>query len=450
MEPQANNGPRPGRIAEGIGHQFIERAVVSVVSVLMSALVARHLGPDNLGALSWGGAMLSLFAIAANMGMDLVAVRLISERPEDEGRVMGTALTLKVVGALVMALAFWATIRLVQPPSNEAALAAWVYGFQLIANPLATANIWFQARFRTGDAARVRLASFAVITLTRLAVIFLDGSVVALAWVAVAETALAGLLVSARWWWAAARSRTTGFDGGRARELLRFGWPELVSGIAVTIYLKIDQVMLGNMASQSELGQYAAATRLVESTYVLPVIVTGVVSPLLFRLHATDLEAYRRTAQKLHDAMFTLGLVIALSMSALSVPICWLLFGAVYPDAPGLLALQSWSVVFVALNVSTGKLTHAEGLLSQTIYRQILGAFLNVGLNLLWIPRWGAHGAAVATLVSYAFSCYVAFLFSARVRHLAGYVSRAVLSPPRVIPEAVQWLIAAYRERGRR
>ena len=123
MEPQANNGPRPGRIAEGIGHQFIERAVVGVVSVLMSALVARHLGPDNLGALSWGGAMLSLFAIAANMGMDLVAVRLISEQPEDEGRVMGTALTLKVVGALVTALAFWATIRLVHPPSKEAALA---------------------------------------------------------------------------------------------------------------------------------------------------------------------------------------------------------------------------------------------------------------------------------------------------------------------------------------
>lgn len=414
--------------------------VVGLVSTLLSAFVARTLGPDNLGALSWGTALVALFVITANLGLDLVAVRLLSEDPSAEGRVLGSTYFLKTLGALGAFALLALTVELVEPPSTLAHLATYVVGLQLLLNPLNVASLWFQARIRTGEAARLRLIAFLLSTALKIAAIALGYGVVALAALTALEFAFGGLVVTLRWLGLPERQRPLAVSRAQVTELLRFGWPELVSGIAVTLYLKIDQVMLGRMATQGELGQYAAATRLVEATYAIPVIITGVVSPVLFRLHANDRAEYVRYAQRLHDAMFTVGLAMALPITLLATPICHFLFGPVYPDAPSLLALQAWSIVFVALNVTTGKLTHAEGLLAHTIYRQILGALLNIGLNLWMIPRWGPHGAAVATLISYGFSCWIAFLLSARVRHLAGYVSRSFTSPPRVARALWDWL----------
>lgn len=67
-----------------------------------------------------------------------------------------------------------------------------------------------------------------------------------------------------------------------------------------------------------------------------------------------------------------------------------------------MLAIHIWAAVFVFLGVASGKWFLAENRQLLKLQRSVLGAVSNVILNLLLIPRHGAAGAAVATLISYA------------------------------------------------
>jgi PST family polysaccharide transporter len=178
----------------------------------------------------------------------------------------------------------------------------------------------------------------------------------------------------------------------------------MLNGIAVLLSLRIDQAMLTLMRGEHENGIYAAAQRLSEMLFFIPLAVVGAAAPALLRSHQTDLAEYRRRLGRVFTMLAWTAIGIALPVSLLADWIVTALFGRAFAQSGPVLALHIWSAPALFLGVAASNWFVAESRQKDLLVRSTLGAAANVALNLLLIPAYGARGAALATLVSQTFT----------------------------------------------
>jgi PST family polysaccharide transporter len=83
-----------------------------------------------------------------------------------------------------------------------------------------------------------------------------------------------------------------------------------------------------------------------------------------------------------------------------------------------ILSIHIWASIFVFMGLVQSPWNIAEGLTKLYLKRTIVGAIINVVLNLLLIPIYSGIGAAIATVISYGFSSFVLNAFDVRTRKL--------------------------------
>jgi O-antigen/teichoic acid export membrane protein len=185
-----------------------------------------------------------------------------------------------------------------------------------------------------------------------------------------------------------------------ARELLSESWPLVLNSVAIVVSVRVDQMMITSMRGTTENGIYAAAQRLMEVVYYLPVATMAAANPVLLRWHQQDDAGYRARLQKVFTALAMAGVVLAIGISLTSTWVVRTLFGAEFEPSGPVLAILAWNapVLFVAVAQTNWFIAHGRqrGLMT----RSMVSAVLSVALNLVLIPRLGAPGAAIAMLVS--------------------------------------------------
>jgi len=213
----------------------------------------------------------------------------------------------------------------------------------------------------------------------------------------------------------------------RARTLLAGSWPLMLSSLGVWVYMRVDQLMLGTMADDRTLGIYSAAVRLAEAWYFVPMVIVSSVFPSIVQLKNQDPHLYYQRVQKLFNLMSALSYAVVIPTSFLAGPIITLLFGPSYLEAAPILLVLMWSGLFVSLGVAREAWIVTEGLAPFSLATTIVGAVCNVALNLLLIPRYGAMGAAVATLVAQWAAVSLSTLFRHETRPVFRMQAKAVL-----------------------
>jgi PST family polysaccharide transporter len=189
-----------------------------------------------------------------------------------------------------------------------------------------------------------------------------------------------------------------------------------IAGMAVVLYMKIDQVMLGEMLGDRDVGLYSAAIRLSEVWYFIPVSIVTSVSPSLFEAKKISAALYYQRLGRLSRLVALIALAIAVPMTFASGYLMTTLYGSEYKDAGTVLAVHIWAALFVFLGVAQNPWTVSEGLTKLALLRTSLGAAANIFLNLLLIPTYGPTGAAIATTVSYALSAVILNALSPKTR----------------------------------
>jgi PST family polysaccharide transporter len=203
-----------------------------------------------------------------------------------------------------------------------------------------------------------------------------------------------------------------------ARKLLADSWPLILSGISIMVYMRIGQIMLGNLAGNQAVGIYSAATKISELWYFIPTAIVSSVYPAIIQAKRVDQGLYYRRLQRLFSIMTLLSLSIALPMTFLSGTIVSLLFGREFLAAGPVLAVHIWAAFFVFLGVAQGPWDLTENLTKLSLFRSTVGAIVNVVLNSVLIPIYGPIGTAIAAVVSYMFSAYLLNVVTARTRRI--------------------------------
>ena len=185
-------------------------------------------------------------------------------------------------------------------------------------------------------------------------------------------------------------------------------------------------MQLGNVA---QVGYYAAATRLSEALYMLPMIACTALFPVVVRSHAAGPDTYARRMEAFYGLMFWGGMAVALPLSLLAPWLIRLLFGPEYQASIDVLRIHAWSLPLVALGVA-----RARTLIAEDLPRfNLLAAGVNLVGNALlawWlIPPLGAVGAAWASVLPRLVSVVAINFVFARTRRQGVVMLRALRAP---------------------
>jgi PST family polysaccharide transporter len=411
--------PTVQRLLRNTSWHVGDRAFRLGVGFLVGVWVARYLGPERFGMLSYAMAVAALLGSAATLGTDNVVLRELVQRPGEEGAILASASAVRLAGALLSAAAIVFAALAMEQGHPQVRLLVLLAGAAILFKPFDAADVWFQSRTDSGPPVRARGAAFLLVTATKVGLVLAVAPVAAFAACEPLTAGLSALFLLVAYARRGRRFTLAGASWREARYLLRESWPLLLAGMAIMVYTRIDQVMLENMLGPqgaSAVGLYSVALRLSEVWYFVPMAIVPAVFPALVEARKQGEAAYLALFGRLLSLMSALALGVALPMTFLSGPVIRLVFGGRYQGAGPILAVHIWTTLFVFWGVVAEAWYLNEGLARLTLYRTVAAACLNVLLNLVLIPRWGGLGAAVATLIAQASSAWLSNLALARTR----------------------------------
>ena len=408
------------------GWLFADKILRMGVGLFVGVWIALYLGPEQFGLWNFAIAFAALFGAFATLGLDGIVVRELVKNPERQNELLGSAFALKLIGGAVTLLIALFAISLVR--SGET-LTLWLVGLSAAGFIFQSVNVidfYFQAKVQSKYTIYAANAAFILMTLVKISLLLTSAPLIAFAWAGLGEIALTAIFLLVAYRFNHHNMREWRYDGRVARELLKASWPLILSGLAIMIYMRIDQIMIGQMLGDKEVGLYSAAVRISEVWYFIPMAIVSSVFPAIIEAKKKSETLYNQRLQKLYDLMVWLSIAVAVPMTFLSGWVVMLLFGQPYELAGTVLAIHVWAGLFVALGVARGKWLLVENLQKYSSWYVGAGAVINVPGNFLLIPIYGVEGAAIATLFSQAVVAVVAPIFFVKTRPSSIMLVRAM------------------------
>ncbi|MBN3885063.1 MULTISPECIES: flippase [unclassified Nostoc] len=405
-------------IIANTGWLFADRVLRMGASLVVGVWVARYLGVQQYGLFNYALAFVALFSPIFTLGLDDVVVRHLVRQSSNKEEILGTTFWLKLLGGIASVLLAVGTMFFL---GEHETLKIWlvaILGIAGIFRASDTIELWFQSQVQSKYTVIAKNTAFLLNTVIKIALILTKAPLLAFAWVTLAEFAMSaiGLLIvyqvkgSSLWLWR--------WSFAAAKTLLKESLPLIFSGFAIMIFMRIDQVMLGQMIGDSEVGVYSAAVRVSEIWYFIPGAIVSSVAPAIYAAKEKSESLYYQRIGQLLSLMTCISLAIALPMSFLSDKIIMVMFGSGYADAGAILAVHIWTSLFVFMGLATSPWFIAEGLNHVSLGKTLFGAILNIILNLLLIPKYSGLGAAIATIISQAAAAFVCNAFDSRTQKI--------------------------------
>lgn len=382
-----------------------------VVSFFVGAWLARYLGPENYGVLSYAVAFVGLFGFVASLGVDGILIRELVAHPEKRDQLMGTTFRLKIIGGVITVLLVTISTILIKVPSLIR-LIIILFSFSFILQAINVIFSYFQSEVKAKNNVKTVLISTIISSILKVAVIFFDKGVIWIVIVYVLEFVW-------QWIWYVLAYKGYGlkiknwtFDKLLAREILKQSWPLMLASAASFIYLKIDQVMIGYLLGNYEVGIYAAGVKLAEIWYFVPGVICGSLFPAIVNAKRTSHTIYKRRLKALYLLMSGVAILIAIFSTILAPWIINVLFGRAYSASVLILQIYVWSGVGLFLGTAINQYFLSGNKSYYIFLYNFLSMAANIILNLILIPKIGLTGAAWATLISYSIGPVIVFLIN--------------------------------------
>ena len=396
---------------------FAEKILRMVVGLLVGVWVARYLGPEQFGLLSYALSFVGLFSIIATFGLDEIVVR---ELVKDESRrddLIGTAFWLKLCGAFVVLLVL-AFAVIFTSNDNKTNTLIFIIASALIFQSFNVIDFYFQSKVMGKFIVYANLISLFVSSIVKITLILNDASLIAFAWVVLFD----GFILACGFIYfflihSTFKINNLIFYKSTAIDLLKDSWPLIFSGAVLMIQARIDQVMIKEMINSTEVGYYSAAIRLIEAFGFIPVMLKISLYPSILNSRKDSYELYQNRLLNYYRLNFLLFLAVAIPLSMFSEQIVTLLFGNEYHSVGILLSLMAIRLFFTNMGVARGAYIINENLMVFSLITMTLGTITNIVLNYYWIPLYASKGAIIATIISFFVSIFVVDIFYSKTRN---------------------------------
>ncbi|TLD42264.1 MAG: Membrane protein [Candidatus Jettenia ecosi] len=388
-------------ILANTGWLFIDKILRMGVGLFVGVWIARYLGPEQFGLYSYVIAFVSLFGAFATLGLDGIVVRDIVRYPSCKNEILGTAFILKLIGGIVTFLLIIGTIFFLHHHDDLIHWLAGIIAFGMIFQAFDTIDFWFQSQVQSKYTVYAKNAAFLLIALLKVVLIFIRAPLIAFAFAGLAEIILGAIGLTIAYKLHGYTPKTWWGNFSWAKKLLSDSWPLVLSGATIAIYMRIDQIMLGNMVGNEAVGTYSAAVRISELWYFIPTAIASSIYPTLIRAYHESEENFYHKLKIVMGYFFWGALLLSVIIASFSQGIIHVLFGDGYAEAAKILSIHIYSSIIVSMSIVFSQKYVIDGTVRVSLIGTIVGAISNIVLNLWFIKIYGPAGAAIATVISY-------------------------------------------------
>ena len=407
---------------------FFDRLIRIIVEFFVGVWLVRYLGPENYGIYSYAIAFVALFSPLTNLGLDQIVIRnLVIKKNLSKDSILSTVFILKIFGSIAAVLVSLIIILHLRPDDYLTHWLVIIISFGNVIKSFDTIDLWFQSQVKSKYTVIAKEISLLLVALLKISLILINAPVIYFAVAIVIEIIIGEFCLLIAY-----KIQGNIFKFGRfkwlyARKLLQDSWPLMLSGIGILIYMRIDQIMLGQMANIQEVGLYSAAVKLSESWYFVPMAIASSSFPIILEYRKKSLELYYEKIEDLFNLMAGLSYLVAIPCSLISNILINRIFGNDYYQAGLLLSLHIWSGLFITQGIARNLWIISENLTNFAFIATASGALANIYLNFILIPPYNALGATIATLISYAVADILTNFFFVKTRKIGLLSLRAMV-----------------------
>lgn len=416
-------------VINNTGWQLADNVVRMGVGLVVGIWVARYLGPTDFGLFSFVLAFVALFGAFAGLGLEDIVVRDLVRDPARRNKTLGTAFVLRFAGCTVSFLAALGTIFVLRPGDH---LNHWLVGIiaaGIFYQCVQIVEFWFHSQVQARYAVFSKNSAFLFCSFLKIILILTGQPLIAFAWVATLEVAMGSAFLIFAYTSRKERILDWRFSPQRAVSLLKDSWPLLFSGIVIILYMRIDQVMLGEMIGNVEVGIYSVAVRLAEVWIFIPRAIFYSVFPAVVEAREKDEGLLYQRLQQLYNLMALTGYAVAVPIALFADRLVDVLYGEAFTRAGAMLAILIWANFFSNLEIARSAYLASMNWTRIHFVTLLLGCLLNIGLNFLLIPRYGGIGAATSSLVSYWFAAHGSCFFFKPLFRTGVMLNKAMIYP---------------------
>ena len=376
-----------------------ERILRMAISLFVGIYVARYLGPERFGILSYANSFVGLFTAIATLGLDGIVVRELVKLPRQRDKLLGTSFLLKVAGALVMWLMILIATFFTKNDLLTNTLIA-IIAFGVIFQAFNVIDFNFQAEVKSKYVVHSQFVQIVFSSFTKLVLIYNKLPLIWFAAVYCLDAAILafGLVFSYLnnhgnikiWKW----------DAKIAKGLLLDSWPLMFAYMSYLIYARIDRIMIKEMLDEYSVGIYSAAYVLYEAPLFIALMVAKSVYPILVQYYQKNKDRLFELYLELSSYMTLLSYLIVLFIYIFHESLIQITFGNNFGEASKILVLLSFGLIpmFNAF-LRSSYMTISE---SQKIilYTTLFSSIINILLNFIMIKKYGIEGAVYATVLT--------------------------------------------------
>jgi O-antigen/teichoic acid export membrane protein len=379
---------------------FFERVLRIIISFVVIIYVVRYLGPKDFGLYSYVLSFTWLFVAISTLGLETISVREIVKQPEKKDEIIGSVFTLRLLGGITAVILIALTL-LISGEELYTAILILIASAAFIFQSFSAIEYYFRAIVKAKYNAYALSASVIFSSALKVILILIEAPLIY--FIAAFTFEYFVLAVGLVTVYKINKNKILNWKYSKllSISLLKDSWPLALSGIFVMIYMKIGQVMIKHMLGDEAVGFYAAAVRLCEAWYFVPVTICNSIFPAIVNAKNVGEDFYNNRMQKLYDLLAWLAIGIAVPVTIFSSEIIFIIFGPEFSPAAPVLTIYIWAGVAIFLAVASSQYLVTENLTKLLLLRTLIGMVLNVILNFTLIPIYGIVGSAIATLVSY-------------------------------------------------
>ncbi len=404
---------------------FVEKIIRVILGAFVIISITNYLGPSDFGLYSYALSFAGIFTVISTLGIDSILTRQLIKNPDKKNTLLGTGFGLKIIGAIISILLL--AVAVVFTSQDRATnILIFVIAAAPIFQSFNVVDFFFQSKVLSKYSVIAQSSSFIVTSIIKLLLILFGASLLSFAIFTTAEYIFLALGYILMYKNSGLKIFDWKFEKNIGFKILKDSWPLILSGVVITIYMKIDQVMIKQMLGDSEVGYYAAAVRLCEAWYFLPTIITTSLFPAIVNAKKMSEELYQSRMQKLYDLLAWAAIVIALPTTFLSGFIIEILYKPEFLPAAPVLTIYIWAGVATFLGVASSQYLITENFTKIAFIRTFIGMIVNVILNFILIPIYGITGSAAATLISYTAATF-SIIFDKDTRSQSFMMLKAIL-----------------------
>jgi len=383
-------------------------------TALLYIIQARALGVEEFGRFMFALSFTGIFLTFIDYGFNLLIVKEVSQKPESLKNWVSSIINAKILLSIAFTIVLIITLKILKYPNDTLLIVGilWLsvifYSFGFFFNNVFRGLNQFQ--YETYPTILLNAAQFVIVGVFLFLGFKTLSVAIAYLLARMFYFAYSSYLLSSK-----VSKIPIAYTLSESIKSLKIALPYGIHAILATLYFQIDTVLLSYFKGDVEVGYYQAAMRILMATMIVYEVIVSAFFPVIAASIKNDKEKFDKYALFLNKVVIYIGLVFGTGIFMFSKPVISLLYGEQYQHS--IIIMQVLAVVIFLRFLGAGYglfMTVAEGQKFRAIGVSI-SVIVSVVFNIILIPKYGAIGAAIASLITHMVLNSIYFYFSVRL-----------------------------------